>query len=101
VLATGFDARSYVRPMHVIGEHGLTLDEAWVDGPHAYRSVAVPGFPNLFMMVGPHSPIGHQSLVIIAETQADYAMWWIKQIRDGRVVAAAPSQAATRDHNRR
>ena len=99
VLATGFDARSYVRPMEIIGENGRTLDEAWVDGPHAYRSVAVPGFPNLFMMVGPHSPIGNQSLVIIAETQADYAMWWINQIRDGRIVAAAPSEAATKDYN--
>ena len=64
--------------------NGVTLDEAWADGPHAYRSVAVPGFPNLFMLMGPHSPIGNQSLVIIAENQADYAMWWIDQIRDGR-----------------
>ena len=64
VLATGFDARAYVRPMEIVGENGLTLDEAWADGPHAYRSVAVPGFPNLFMLMGPHSPIGNQSLVI-------------------------------------
>ena len=99
VLATGFDARAYVRPMEIVGENGVTLDEAWEDGPHAYRSVAVPGFPNLFMLMGPHSPIGNQSLVIIAENQADYAMWWINQIRDGRVVAAAPTEAATKDYN--
>lgn len=59
VFATGFDARAYVRPMEIIGEGGLTLDEAWADGPRAYRSIAVPGFPNLFMMIGPHSPIGN------------------------------------------
>ena len=99
VLATGFDARAYVRPMNIIGEHGLALDEAWADGPHAYRSVAVPGFPNLFMLMGPHSPIGNQSLVIIAEDQADYAMWWINEIREGRVVAAAPKDVATKDYN--
>ena len=86
VLATGFDAHAYVRPMELVGENGLTLDEAWADGPHAYRSVAVPGFPNLFMLMGPHSPVGNQSLVIIAENQADYAMWWINAIREGRVV---------------
>ncbi len=86
VLATGFDARAYVRPMEIVGENGLSLDEAWEDGPHAYRSVAVPGFPNMFMLMGPHSPIGNQSLVIIAENQADYAMWWINRIRNGRVV---------------
>jgi len=99
VLATGFDARAYVRPMNIVGEDGLTLDEAWQDGPHAYRSVAVPGFPNLFMLMGPHSPIGNQSLVIVAENQADYAMWWINQIRDGSVLAAAPTEAATKDYN--
>lgn len=99
VLATGFDARAYVRPMSIIGEHGRTLDEAWADGPKAYRSVAVPGFPNMFMLMGPHSPIGNQSLVPIAEDQADYAMWWINQIRDGRVVSVAPTEAATTSYN--
>jgi cation diffusion facilitator CzcD-associated flavoprotein CzcO len=101
VLATGFDARAYVRPIQIVGESGRTLEEAWTDGPKAYRSVAVPGFPNLFMLMGPHSPIGNQSLVPVAEDQADYAMWWIKQIQDGRVTAAAPTEAATKDYNER
>jgi cation diffusion facilitator CzcD-associated flavoprotein CzcO len=101
VYATGFDARAYVRPLEVIGEGGLSLDEAWADGPIAYRSVAVPGFPNLFMLMGPHSPIGNQSLVPIAEDQADYAMWWINQLRDGVVRAAAPTEAATKEYNER
>jgi cation diffusion facilitator CzcD-associated flavoprotein CzcO len=99
VYATGFDARAYVRPLAVIGEGGLTLDEAWADGPMAYRSVAVPGFPNLFMLMGPHSPIGNQSLIPIAEDQANYAMWWINQLRDGRVRTAAPTEAATKEYN--
>jgi cation diffusion facilitator CzcD-associated flavoprotein CzcO len=99
VYATGFDARAYVRPLTVIGEHAVTLDEAWADGPTAYRSVAVPGFPNLFMLMGPHSPIGNQSLVPIAEDQADYVMWWINRIREGSIVSAAPTELATREYN--
>ncbi|VBA58808.1 flavin-containing monooxygenase [Mycobacterium attenuatum] len=99
VYATGFDARAYVRPMEVVGEGGRTLDEAWADGPMAYRSVAVPGFPNLFILMGPHSPIGNQSLVPVAEDQADYAMWWIEQLRAGRISAAAPTEAATKHYN--
>jgi cation diffusion facilitator CzcD-associated flavoprotein CzcO len=99
VFATGFDARAYVRPMEITGENGIALNDVWADGPYAYRSVAVPGFPNLFMMTGPHSPIGNQSLVPIAEDQADFALWWIKQIRDGRIVAAAPTEAATKEYN--
>lgn len=99
VYATGFDARAYVRPLTVIGEHAVTLDEAWADGPTAYRSVAVPGFPNLFMLMGPHSPIGNQSLVPIAEDQADYVMWWINRIRAGSIVSAAPTELATKEYN--
>jgi cation diffusion facilitator CzcD-associated flavoprotein CzcO len=99
VFATGFDARAYVRPMTIVGERGQTLDEVWADGPHAYRSIAVPGFPNLFMLMGPHSPIANQSLVPVAEDQADYAMWWIEQIRAGRVASAAPTEAATKQYN--
>ena len=99
VFATGFDARAYVRPMRIVGERGKTLDEAWADGPHAYRSVAVPGFPNLFLLMGPHSPIGNNSLVPIAEDQVNYVMWWIEQIRAGRVTAAAPTETATKLYN--
>lgn len=85
-----------MRPLHVIGEDGLTLDEAWADGPTAYRSVAVPGFPNLFMLMGPHSPIGNQSLIPIAEDQVDYAMWWIDQIRVGASLPPRPPRNTTR-----
>jgi cation diffusion facilitator CzcD-associated flavoprotein CzcO len=99
VFATGFDARAYVRPMRIVGEHGQTLDEAWADGPQAYRSVAVPGFPNLFMLMGPHSPIGNNSLVPIAEDQVNYVMWWIEQIRAGAVSAVAPTETATKLYN--
>jgi len=99
VLATGFNARAYTAPMQVYGEDGRSLDEAWVNGPRAYRSVAVPGFPNMFTMMGPHSPVGNQSLIPIAEDQANYAMWWIKWIRDGSITAAAPTEAATKTYN--
>lgn len=99
VLATGFDARAYVRPIRIVGPDGRSLDEAWADGPRAYRSIAVPGFPNLLMLMGPHSPIANTSLVPVAEDQADYAVWWIKQIRDGRLTFFVPTEAATALYN--
>ena len=99
VLATGFDAHAYMRPITIVGEGGVTLDDAWAEGPYAYRTVALPGFPNLFMLIGPHSPIGNNSLITIAEAQADYALAWIDRIRRGEVRHVAPSQAATDDYN--
>jgi cation diffusion facilitator CzcD-associated flavoprotein CzcO len=99
VLATGFDAHAYMRPMGLVGQSGRTLEEAWEDGPRAYRTVALPGFPNFFMLMGPHSPIGNQSLVAVAETQADYVLRWIEEIRRGRVASAAPTPDATARFN--
>jgi cation diffusion facilitator CzcD-associated flavoprotein CzcO len=99
VFATGFDAHAYMRPMELVGEGGRTLEEAWADGPVAYRTVALPGFPNFFMMLGPHSPIGNQSLVAVAETQSDYALRWVEEMRAGRVAAAAPTPEATARFN--
>lgn len=99
VLATGFDAHAFFRPMELIGADGVTAGEVWRAGPRAYRTVAVPGFPNFFMLIGPHSPIGNHSLIAIAETQADYALRWITELRAGRVAHAAPSVAATEEFN--
>lgn len=99
VFATGFDARAYTSPMQVYGESGRSLEEEWTDGARAYRSVAVPGFPNMFMLLGPHSPIGNQSLVPIAEDQANFALWWITQVRDGRLKTAVPTESATDLYN--
>ena len=99
VLATGFDAHAYLRPMALTGPGGVTLDDAWRDGPRAYRTVAIPGFPNFFMLMGPHSPIGNQSLVIVAETQADYVMQLIRMFMDGRLDSVAPSADATERFN--
>lgn len=56
VLATGFQAHNYMRPMKVTGRDGLTIDKAWAAGPRAYRMTAIPGFPNLFTVLGPNSP---------------------------------------------
>src|SRR5581483_4653295 len=67
--------------------------------PFAYRTVALPGFPNVFTLIGPHSPFGNQSLFTISETQMDYALRFIDLWRRGEVDAASPSRAATDAYN--
>ncbi len=99
VLATGFDPRAFMRPMNIVGEDGLTLDEAWGERPHGYRSVALPGFPNLFTLMGPHSPFGNHSLIAVAEVQCAYALRWIQRIAEGEITHAAPTPEATRRFN--
>lgn len=99
VLATGFRAHDYMRPMRLTGADGITLDQAWRNGPEAYRTVALPGFPNFFMMIGPGSPVGNFSLIAIAEAQADYIMQFVRRIAAGEIGSVQPSRAATARFN--
>jgi len=99
VLATGFHAHNYMRPMQVIGRDGLTLDDAWAKGPRAYRMTAIPGFPNLFTVLGPNSPINTIGPQFAAELTARYIAQWIDRFRDGTVSAVAVTDEATTQFN--
>lgn len=99
VLATGFQAQNYLRPMKFTGENGLTLDQAWRDGVRGFRTVALSGFPNLFTIMGPHSPIGSFSLISIAETQVGYIMKCIEAMRERGAKAIVPTEDATERFN--
>ncbi|MCU1646259.1 MAG: monooxygenase [Nocardia sp.] len=98
-LATGFDAHAFMRPMNLTGVDGRTVDEAWAEGPRGHLTVGLPGFPNFFMLMGPHSPVGNYALTAIAENQADHILGWIDGWRDGRFDSVAPTERATAAFN--
>ena len=94
-LATGFHANEYMLPMTMTGAHGVTLDAAWKDGPRGYRTVAMPNFPNFFMVMGPHSPVGNFSLASIAETQSEYILKFINLWAERKFEQVYPREDAT------
>ena len=94
VLATGFDASAYIRPVKLYGEDGISLDDVWAKRPVAYQTMVVPHMPNLFMIGGPYSPVGNISLVKVSELQSGWIMECINKIvADG--VAMMPTEHAT------
>jgi cation diffusion facilitator CzcD-associated flavoprotein CzcO len=93
VLATGFRAHAW-GVEQIVGASGLSLKEAWAQGPRTYRSVTIPDFPNYFMLVGPNSPIGNISVIDVAETQAQYVMDCIERIRSRAGTTLAPTREA-------
>jgi cation diffusion facilitator CzcD-associated flavoprotein CzcO len=95
VLATGFRADQFMRPMHVIGRNGVKLDELWAQRPSAYLSISIPSFPNLFMLNGPNGPVGNFSLIEVAELQFDYILALIEEISAGRCREISASHSAT------
>jgi len=72
ILGTGFAASGFLAPMEVRGRDGRELSAAWRDGAEAYLGVTVSGFPNLFMLYGPNTNLGHNSIVYMLESQIQY-----------------------------
>ena len=74
----------------IVGEGGQDLDAVWENGPFAYRTVTIPGFPNLFMIFGPHSPLLSFPIHASAELQSEYMGQMVDLLRrDPSVVSAA------------
>ena len=99
VLATGFHAHHYMRPMALTGRDGIAIDDAWAKGPRAYRMTAIPGFPNLFTVLGPNSPTGSISLQFSAELTARYIAQWIAGWARGEWSAVEVTDEATTAFN--
>jgi 4-hydroxyacetophenone monooxygenase len=74
ILATGFEASRMLGPMAVRGRGGATIEHAWAgDDPRAHLGITVPGFPNLFLLVGPGTGLAHGgSIVFVTECQVRY-----------------------------
>lgn len=94
VLATGFHVDAFMRPMNITGRNGIVLDEVWEDWPSAYLSIAVPEFPNFFMLNGPNSPVGNFSLIQTAEMQFDYVLKVVDHVNQRDLDLAVISQEA-------
>ena len=82
IYATGYHAHNYMRPIKVIGRDRKSIDTTWKDGAYAHRSTSVPGFPNLFMVFGPYSPIGNYSAISVAEVQVEFILQQLRLLRD-------------------
>ncbi|MFF5207030.1 flavin-containing monooxygenase [Streptosporangium sp. NPDC000396] len=74
IYATGFRTTDFLAPIDITGRQGRRLSEEWKDGAEAYLGIAVPHFPNLFLLYGPNTNLGHNSIVFMIECQVGYVM---------------------------
>lgn len=101
VLATGFRADRFVRPMQVLGRGGADLDQVWAKRPKAYLAISIPEFPNFFLLNGPTGPVGNFSLIDIAERQWTYIEQLVRQIETGHCREISVTPAAMEDYEQR
>lgn len=100
IYATGFRATEFLAPMTVKGAGGRTLGEEWRNGAHAYLGVTVSNFPNLFMLYGPNTNLGHNSILVMIEAQVGYAIDLIQQLDARRARRFDVKRAVMDDYNR-
>ncbi len=84
VCATGYAAADYLGQIDVAGEDGTTLREKWAEGAYAYLGMAVPDVPNFFMLYGPNTNVGSNSVIFMLEAQARYIVRALKYMRHRR-----------------
>jgi len=74
VFATGFRTTEFLAPLRVRGRDGTELSETWREGAQAHLGVALPGFPNLFLLYGPNTNLGHNSILFMIEAQCRWVL---------------------------
>lgn len=74
IYGTGFLATEFLRPMEITGRDGARLHDVWKDGAAAYLGLTVPAFPNFFMLYGPGTNLGHNSIIYMIESQAEFVL---------------------------
>jgi len=99
VYATGFETTGWHWPFEVAGRTGL-LRDAWKDGPEAYLGITVAGFPNLFLLYGPNTNLGHNSITFMLERQSEYIAQALVEMQGRNVAAIEPAREVQDRFNR-
>jgi len=94
VYATGYDATDGATTFSVTGRNGVPIGDLWAEFPRAYLGTTMPGFPNMFLMLGPNTGIGHTSALFIMESQLRYALDCIRRTKEGGHHAIEPTAEA-------
>jgi cyclohexanone monooxygenase len=97
LCATGYAAADYLGQIDVVGEGAKALRDTWSEGAYAYLGMAVPGFPNFFMLYGPNTNVGSNSVIFMLEAQARYivgALKYMRRRRESYVVVRAEVMTA-------
>jgi len=85
VYATGFESTEFLTPWKVVGRDGEVLNDRWErEGAEAYLGITHSGFPNFFMMYGPNTNLGHNSIIIMIEAQTRYILSCLTALRGHR-----------------
>lgn len=97
---TGFDVAAPLKRMKVTGVDGKDLaTEGWTHGLRAYKGTTIPGFPNLYMLMGPNTGLGHNSMVYMIESQIHFVMQHLRALEQAGATAIEVKADVERRYN--
>jgi len=96
VYGTGFKVVDYLAAMTITGRDGVDLNTTWQTGVRNYLGINVSGFPNLFLLMGPNTGLGHNSMIFMIEAQVRYTVDAIVKLRAQRLAALEVKPAVER-----
>jgi cation diffusion facilitator CzcD-associated flavoprotein CzcO len=82
IWGTGFDVVGVFGGATIRGSDGREIDETWSPHPKAYLGTTIPGFPNLFLVLGPNTGLGHNSMIYMMESQFRYIIDAMRRLID-------------------
>ncbi len=94
VYATGFDTTDWHWSVDVRGRRGQSLNEQWARSPEAYLGITVTDYPNFFVLYGPNTNLGHNSITFMLERQVEYVVKLLEKMDSVAARALMPTAAA-------
>jgi cation diffusion facilitator CzcD-associated flavoprotein CzcO len=94
IFGTGFHVTDLPIAEHIKGKDGRSLAETWEGSPKAYLGSTVPGFPNLFLLLGPNTGLGHTSVIVMIEAQIDHVRSALERLRTSNGATIEVTEAA-------
>ncbi len=98
ILATGFRATEYLHGLDVVGVDGRRLHDDWNEVAHAHLGMTVAGYPNFFIMYGPNTNQGGNSIIFILEAQAAYIVRALRAMRRRRLSSVTVRRSVMDDY---
>ncbi len=85
IYSTGFKTNPFLLGLDIRGKEEISIKQVWKDGPTNYLGMTVANFPNLFMMYGPNTNLGHNSIILMSEAQAEYIAQCVQAIKQNKL----------------
>lgn len=94
IFGTGFQVKDLPYARSIFGREGHSLSEEWGGSPKAYMGTTITGFPNLFLIQGPNTGLGHSSVVFMIEAQVEHIISTLTYMKKNNIDIVEPKEEA-------